>query len=112
MSHLKGIIMLEMLKEILNSLSDNNERFELIDHEHFIDRQNGLKYHLYDQYAPIGFKPLKITDNKTGNSVACFLDYKPQEQEVFEEIRIKLHDLIAEKARAKFKEMYNRKLTA
>ncbi len=103
--------MLRMLKETLTSLADNNERFELIDHEHFIDRQNGLKYHLYDPHAPIGFKPLKITDDKTGNTVACFLDYDKQEQEVFEEIRNKLHNFVAEKARAKFKEMYNRKLS-
>ena len=103
--------MKRMLQEILNNLSDDSVRFELIDHEHFIDKQNGLKYHLYNPDDPGPFKPLKITDTEMNNAyISNFLDYNQDEQAMFEQIRVKLHNLVAEKSRAKFKEMYARKL--
>lgn len=63
--------MLEYLKTIYEEMDKKAGRVELIDHDHLIDTQTGLKFHLYDPAN----KYKKMHLSKDGKAVAWEADF-------------------------------------
>ena len=74
----------------------------MIDHEHFIDKQNSIKYHLYED------RPFKITDVESKDRLAGMSSFNPQLQALFQQMREKLSRMVTEKETVAFEEAFDR----
>jgi len=85
--------------EVFDSIG--TDRIEMVDHEQFIDTQNGMKYHLYDE-------DFIITDVESNKRIASKKSFDLETQEVFQQMKYKLSRLVVEKETVAFEEAFVR----